>query len=95
MKAALIYLFTLLCYYLFGAAAASLALGQQVVLQAPRKRYALGMRAAGDTPVAATDAGRAPVVHVAVGDVRPGADVGSSPALIGIGEALAPAAGAL
>ena len=80
---------------LFGAATASLALGQQVVLQAPGKSYTLRMRAAGDAPVTATDAGCAPVIHLAVVDVGPRADISSRPALVGIRKALAPAAGAL
>ena len=51
------------------------------------------MRATGDAPITAADAGSAPVVHLAVVDVSPGSDIGSSPALAGHGKALAPAAG--
>ena len=51
------------------------------------------MRASGNAPVTAADAGSAPVVHMAVADVGSGADVGSAPALTGHCEALAPATG--
>jgi len=76
------------------AAAAAFALGEKVVLQAPGKRHALGMRATGDTPVAATNRRCAPVVHVGVIDIGPRTDIGGRPALVGIRKALAPAAGA-
>ena len=53
------------------------------------------MRAAGEAPVTAADGGSAPVVHMAVVDVSPGADVAGAPALAGHCKALAPAAGTL
>ena len=53
------------------------------------------MRAAGEAPVAAADGGSAPVVHMGVIDVSPGADVAGAPALAGHCKALAPATGTL
>jgi hypothetical protein len=68
---------------LFGAAAASLALSKQVVLQTPGLSNTLWMRTSGKTPVTAAYRGSSPVVHLAVVDVCPGADVASTPALSG------------
>ena len=53
------------------------------------------MRATGNAPVTAADGGSAPVVHVAIIDISPGADIGSAPALAGHCKALAPATGTL
>ena len=49
------------------------------------------MRATGDAPVTAANAGSAPVVHLGVIDERICAQVGSRPTLAGHGKALAPA----